>query len=371
MGVNNGIPIPALPVAVRPSKSQHRRRRKLRRAKSTVIGSIVGLLILNVGMIVYINTRTGLRDPLFDIPAERFQERIATTDADALKIAFLGSSRTGGGIRPSVVEETLADETGKTCIAYNLHVPGNGPVGELVHWNRLLERGLRPDVVVVEITPSQFVLDKDGVPDEAVLLHGDRLTQPEVRLVRNYGFADKIVDEYWEANLNPFFGFRFQLLGIFKPSWLPPNVVRHETRTPADLGWQRPFALAQVPEHFAQSIAQNRRLLFDPMQKARFDRAPAQALRDLIRSAHEHRTMVAVWVTPEASPIRAWYLPHVEGALAWYLNELRSTGATVADGRTWLPDEAFSDGHHPVRTWSDEYSRKVTHNVVVPAVKKK
>ncbi|HEX3150581.1 MAG TPA: hypothetical protein VHR66_21065 [Gemmataceae bacterium] len=336
-----------------------------------MIGTLVCLLVLNVGMIAYVNTQTGLRDPLFDIPTERFQERIAASDASTLKIAFLGSSRTGGGIRPSVVQETLAAETGKPCIAYNLHVPGNGPVGELVHWNRLLERSLRPDVVVIEITPSQFVLDKNGVPDEAVLLHGDRLTQPESRIVRNYGFADTIVKEYWEANLNPWFGFRFQLLGIFKPSWLPPNVVRHETRLPADLGWQRPFALAQIPQQFAAAIKQNRKLLFEPMQHARFDNAPAQALRDLIRSAHEHDTTVAVWVTPEASPIRAWYPPHVDIELAAFLNELRSTGAIVADGRTWLPDEAFSDGHHPVRAWSDEYSRKVTRAVVVPAVRSK
>jgi hypothetical protein len=371
VGVNNGIPIPALATTARPARPPHRRRRKLRRARSTVIGAIVGFVVLNAGMIAYVNLRPGLRDPLFDIPAQRFQERIASTDGDALKIAFLGSSRTGGGIRPSVVEEALATDTGKPCIAYNLHVPGNGPVGELLHWHRLVERGMRPDVVVIEITPSQFVLDKEGVPDEAVLLHGDRLTQPEVRLVRNYGFADRLMEEYWEANLNPWFGFRFQLLGIFKPSWLPPGVVRHETRTPADLGWQRPFALAQVPEHFAAAIKQNHGLLFEPMQKARFDNAPAQALRDLIRSAHEHGTSVAVWVTPEAAPIRAWYPPQVNVALTLFLDELRSTGAIVADGRAWLPDEAFSDGHHPVRTWSDEYSRKVSREVVVPAVRRR
>jgi hypothetical protein len=330
---------------------------------------VVGLIVLNFGLIAVINLRPGIRDPLFELPAERFRQRLATADDRPVTIAFLGSSRTGGGIRPTVVEEMVTRETARRSIAHNLHVPGNGPVGQLVHWNRLLDRGARPDIVVVEITPSQFACNKDGVPDEAVLLHGDRLTRPEIRLVRSFGFKEEIEAEYREANLNPWFGFRFQMLGVLKPRWLPPGVVRHEDRAPADLGWQQPHFIAQIPDHFAAAIEQNRPLLFQPMQKAVFDGPPANALRELVRSAHEHGTMVAVWVTPEGSPIRAWYPPHVNAGLAAYLDELRSTGVIAEDGRSWLPDEAFSDGHHAVRTWSDEYTRTVTREVVIPAVR--
>jgi hypothetical protein len=334
-----------------------------------VIGAILGLIVLNLGLIAVVNLRPGIRDPLFDLPAERLHHRVATADNRAVTIAFLGSSRTGGGIRPAVVEELVAAENGRRCIAYNLHVPGNGPVGELVHWNRLLEREARPDVIVIEITPPRFA-SEDGVPDEAVLLHGDRLTRPEIRLVRGYGFKDDVEAEYREANLNPWFGFRFQMLGVLKPRWLPPGVVRHEDRAPADLGWQQPHFVAQNPTHFGAAIEQNRPLLYKPMQAAVFDGPPANALRELVRSAHEHGTAVAVWVTPEGSPIRAWYPPHVNAGLAAYLDELRQSGVIAEDGRTWLPDEAFSDGHHAVRTWADEYTRTVTRHVVVAAVQR-
>jgi hypothetical protein len=355
----------------RPAPARRRPNSRLRRARSTVVSAIVGLVVLNFGLTAAVNLRPGLRDPLFDLSEERFRERITTTTDQPLTIAFLGSSRTGGGIRPAVVEEMVEAQTGRKCIAYNLHVPGNGPVGELVHWNRLMERGARPDLVVIEITPSQFTTDEDGVPDEAVLLHGDRLTRPEVRLVRGYGFKPDVAREYWEANLNPWYGFRFQLLGILHPSWLPPGVVRHEARTPADQGWQRPFFIAQVPDHFAAAIEQNRPLLFKPMQAAVFDGPPAGALRNLVRSAKEAGTKVAIWVTPEAAPIRAWYPNRVNHDLAAFLAELRAGGVIAEDGRAWLPDEAFSDGHHAVRTWSDRYTERVTGEVVLPAIRQR
>lgn len=375
--MNNGIPMPGRPLTALqpmpavdgPPPARRRPNRRRRRARSTVVGAVLGLVVLNLGLVAVVNLRPGIRDPLFDLPAERFRQRVAAADDRPVTIAFLGSSRTGGGIRPKVVEEMVTAGTGRRCVAHNLHVPGNGPVGELVHWNRLLDRGPRPDVVVIEITPPRFA-SAEGVPDEAVLLHGDRLTRPEIRLVRGYGFTDDIEAEYREANLNPWFGYRFQMLGILKPRWLPPGVVRHESRAPADLGWQQPHFLAQNPAHFGAAIEQNRPLLHKPMQEAVFDGPPANALREIVRSAREHGTTVAVWVTPEAAPIRAWYPPNVNAGLAAYLDELRTGGVVAEDGRGWLPDEAFSDGHHAVRTWADEYTRAVTRGVVVPAVRR-
>ena len=344
------------------------RSRRVRRARSTVLGAALGLVTLNLALAAIVNLRPGLRDPMFDLPADRFRERVAHADGRPITIAFLGSSRTGGGIRPAVAEQLLVDETARRCLAYNLHVPGNGPVGELVHWQRLLRRGPRPDVVVIEITPSRFA-SPDGIPDEAVLLHGDRLSRTEVRQVQAYGIPAAVEGEWRDANANPWSGFAFQMLGLVRPRWLPPGVVRHERRAPADLGWQQPFFVARNPDHFRAAVEQNRALLYDSMQAARFDGPPAAALRDLIRSATEGGTAVAIWVTPEAGPIRAWYPARVNRDLAAFLIELRTSGAIVEDGRAWLPDEAFSDGHHAVRTWADEYTRKVTREVVVPAIK--
>jgi hypothetical protein len=54
-----------------------------------------------------------------------------------------------------------------------------------------------------------------------------------------------------------------------------------------------------------------------------------------------------------------------------FLDELRDDGVVAEDGRAWLPDDAFSDGHHAVRAWSDRYTREVTSRVVLQAVRPK
>jgi hypothetical protein len=105
------------------------------------------------------------------------------------------------------------------------------------------------------------------------------------------------------------------------------------------------------------------------MQKARFDGPEADAFREIVRSCREHGTVPAVYVTPEGSAVRAWTPAAVEKNLQAFLKELAAK-AIVADGRSWLPDVAFSDGHHAVRAWSGEYTRQVTKAVVIPALRK-
>lgn len=378
MGVENGaatrgalasLPIPAAESDGDRTAARPRANRRLRRARSTVVGAILGLVVLNLALSVAVNLRPGLRDPMFDLPAARFGDRVAQTDSNAVTVAFLGSSRTGGGIRPAVVEELVASETGRPCIAHNLHVPGNGPVGELVHWQRLLDRGARSDVLVIEIIPAGYAM-VNGKTEQAKTFHGDRMTRAETQRVQAFGFPPDVEDEWREANANPWFGFRFQMLGILRPRWLPPGVARHEGRPAVDLGWQQPFFVAHKPDQFGAAIELNQGILYKPMQAARFDGPPAAAMRDLVRSCREHGTVPAAFVTPEASPVRAWYPAEVNRELREFVDELRAAGAVVADGRDWLPDEAYSDGHHVVRLWADEYTRQVTRAVVVPAVRK-
>src|SRR3954469_18586835 len=98
---------PAPEPAAEPAPPRRRANRRLRRARSTVAGAVLGLLALNVGLAAVVDCWPGLRPPLFDLPAERFRHRVVTANDRPVTIAFLGSSRTGGGIRPAVVEEMV------------------------------------------------------------------------------------------------------------------------------------------------------------------------------------------------------------------------------------------------------------------------
>ena len=323
-------------------------------------------MVLNLGLTAAVNLRPGLRDPLFDLAEERFRERIATTDDHPITIAFLGSSRTGGGIRPAVVQELVEAQTGRKCIAYNLHVPGNGPVGELVHWNRLLDRGAKPDVVVIEITPPRFASD-NGEPDEASLLHGDRLTRPEVRLVRGYGFKPDIETEYWEANLNPWSGFRFQLLARVEPKWLPPGIVQHRADIGETGGWG-PWDPVP-PAIRAQRVEEVKQAYGSQLHAIRFEGPHVQAFEELLGECRRDGVKVIVVAPPEGSEFRSWYPPAVQEKLAAFEERLRREfGVPVIDAREWLPDEAFADSHHVLRAWAGPYTKRLARDAVVPEV---
>lgn len=348
-----------------------RRGRPRRRARSTVIGAVVWLILLNVALAAAAYLRPGLRDPLFDQPARDFQRRVESATDRPLTIAFLGSSRTGWGVRPALAEEAVTAATGRPCIAHNLHVPGSGPIGQLVHWRRLLDRGVKPDVAVIEVCPP-WLAAPNGPPAEAGAFRGDRMTWPEVELVRSYEFPDAVATEWREATYNPWFGLRLQLVGLVRPKWLPPGVTRPERLPPEYRGWRAPFFVDPVPrDHYRAAIEQNRPLFEAATRAIRDDTPPAQALRDLIRECGEHGTTVAVWVTPESSDVRAWYSPESDRALRALVAELQASGVVVVDGREWLPDEAFSDGHHAVRSWADAYTRQVVEKALLPALRPK
>lgn len=343
------------------------RRNARRRSRSTVLGAVISLIVVNAALAWRVNSQPGLRDPVFERPADDYKKRIEAAEGKPRTVVFLGSSRTGNGVRPDVAQQEIEAEQLGPCLAHNLHAPRNGPLGQLLHWRRLLDRGLRPDVVVLEITIPGFA--ESGAKEDAGAFGADRMSWDEVQLVQHYGYRDSIERDWWEVNLNPWSGFRFQMMGTWRPTWLPFTARWHEPKSSADLGWKAPRFVTHDPATYPGSLEQTRGLIQFRMEKARFNGPEADAFREIVRSCREHRTVPAVFVTPEGSAVRAWTPAVVEKNLQAFLKELGTT-AVVADGRSWLPDEAFSDGHHAVRAWSGEYTRHLTKAVVIPALRK-
>ena len=267
-------------------RARRRSNRRLRRARSSVIGAVLGLILLNLALAVVVYFDPRLRDPMFEVPAHDFRERAAASE-QPLTVAFLGSSRTGNGIRPVVAQELIAAETGRPCVAHNLHVPGGGPITQLVHWRRLLNRGPRPDVIVIEVCPPWLSMPT-GQPVEAGAFRGDRMSRSETELVQVYGFKSDVETERREANFNPWFGHRFQILGRLRPRWLPPGVVRHEPTAKEELGWRMAFFITAPRELHAEALNKTREQFYPPLQMVRDDGPPAK--RCVIWSANAWST---------------------------------------------------------------------------------
>src|SRR5215218_299696 len=80
-------------------------------------------------------------------------EQYARPEPGRLTLIALGSSRTMSAFHPPTAAAGVTAATGRPCLAFNTALPGSGPLAQLLHLRRLMACGIRPDLVVVEITP--------------------------------------------------------------------------------------------------------------------------------------------------------------------------------------------------------------------------
>ncbi|HEX3150580.1 MAG TPA: hypothetical protein VHR66_21060 [Gemmataceae bacterium] len=348
-------------------------RRRARRARSTIVCWVATLLVLNVCFGVFVHYRPGFRDPLFDAKVKALGARFAAS-GEPIKVVVLGSSRTAAAVEPKSLEAAVAAETGRPCVAFNMGVQGNGPVSQLVHYRRIRDAGIKPDVVVVELLPSAFAwfLDPkrhENRPYDATILRPDRLSRDELDTVCAYGFPlPETREDWWETTFNPWFGFRFQLLARLEPKWLPPGIVQHRRDIGETGGWGPWDAVS--PEVKRQRVAEVKSAYGSQLHVIDLKGPHVPAIDELLNECKQDGVRVVVVVPPEGSEFRSWYPPGVQDALAAFQERLRRDhGVPVIDARTWLPDEAFVDSHHVVRTWAKPYTERLAREAIVPAVR--
>src|SRR5262245_36134479 len=97
-----------------------------------------------------------LRDPEFDKALAVLERRRLESPGRPLTLA-LGSSRTQSAVRG----DYLSEATGK--LVFNFGVPGSGPMMQQTVLRRLIERGIRPEVVLIEAMPMSFA-NRGGTP---------------------------------------------------------------------------------------------------------------------------------------------------------------------------------------------------------------
>src|SRR5262249_4492410 len=95
-----------------------------------------------------------LRDAEFGYKLATLRKQLEKS-RDAPLVLALGSSRTQLGFRPSVVSSVCSGGS-EPPVVFNFGLVGAGPVIELMCLRRLLDHGIRPHSVVVEILPPRM-----------------------------------------------------------------------------------------------------------------------------------------------------------------------------------------------------------------------
>jgi hypothetical protein len=343
--------------------------RRHHRARATVLSAPLTLLALNAGLVLLLGLRPDLRDPLYYGKEDRLVEQLAQPVPGRVTIVAIGSSRTANAFHPPTVEAAVTAATGRPCLAFNAAVLGRGPIFQPLHLRRLLARGIRPDILVVEIVPSLYAAP-DGKPAEIGHIRPDRLTWEEIQEIARLGYADPEYRSEWRKSMyNPWFSFRFQILGLLQPSWTPPEVVAEARAFPDRTGWQ-PYTDKVTPDSYRRGLAYARGGHFDNLQKMEVGEAAIQALREVFEICREEKITAVVSLVPEGSEFRSWYGVEAKAATK-KLIEIACDGADgrVIDARAWLPDDAFADGHHMIHTAAPIYTKRLVEELILPAIK--
>jgi hypothetical protein len=282
-------------------------------------------------------------------------------------VVVLGTSRTAMGVSPK--DLGLGDGPADP-LACNCSQTGCMPVGQALNLGRLLDAGLKPEFVLIEVLPPVLA---DPRPVEDQLLPA-RLGTADLARLRPYAANPAALAARWTGSrLAAWYTYRFRLLEQAGFGDLVPPSVRDDflwKDLPAD-GWGPFQPPVWSPADRARQVENARRQYAALLDNFRLNPGTARVHRDLLTDCRARGIRAALYLMPESPTFRGWYPESARAASRDYLAGLSAEfGVPVFDATVWIDDEAaFMDGHHLFRTGAVEFSRRFGRECVGPWVR--
>ncbi len=343
-------------------KSARRSRREI--ARGSVFAGAALTFAAFFGMSLAIETvKPEWRDPEFGHRLKQLRALHAAQPERPLIVA-LGSSRTQMGFSPAHM--TFSDAA-TPPLAYNFGQSGAGPLHILLTLLRLLDDGVKPDHLLVELFPA--TLTHDGPAEEQFAKIATRLTLADLQHLGPYTRDITTLRKHWAENrVNAWYTQRITLISHWQPNWLP-------WKQRLTFQWQQMDAFGFTPyphvvmppgerekglEHVRADYAG---MLADLHIGATADRA----IRQLVQRCREEGIPVAFYITPESPAFRALYTPATRRAIDAYYAMLREElGVPIFDVTTGFAEDEFADGHHLLRHGAARFSQKLERECIRP-----
>jgi hypothetical protein len=347
-----------------------RRRSRSRRARRAVAWGLFCALALHAGLLVTYLANPMIGDPLFSARTRLLDQRLRSAPGGKLTVLTMGTSRTWWGFDARRFKESATDAgLGRPISAFNFSMPGMGPVTMRLYLKRLRERGVVPELVVIELLPT-MLLDADGAAWESNVL-ADRLTPAEIGMMAAYGVPEaKAREAWWRVARDPWGELRFKLLARVRPEWIPRDVIWHQINQTDAYGWRGRLNVTVTEEERQRLTAIMVRSYREPLAGWNPGPRSTSALRDLLRDLRDGgTTALLVWM-PEARPIRALHSPDVDARIAGFLDGVSAEfGTAWVDARTWFRDEDFFDSQHILPHAAEVYTDRLGRDYIFPLLR--
>jgi hypothetical protein len=303
-------------------------------------------------------------DPEVTLRLEKLPKRLAEAPERPLALA-LGSSRFVMGLRPQSVMEQ-AEDVPNVPILFNFSMLGGGPVAQRMTLHRIIEKGIHPQWLFVEIWPP-LLPQRYPLIEEYAMFRRDRYWADVSILRRLYNRGGEAVGQLIAQTLTPLLGYREPILTHYAPSLLP-SLLREMN----DRGFEKyvqfhldEFGWVENDDKPDPALLNKVRKLIKPLLLGNFavDGRSDRALRDLLEECRTYDIQVMLMLMPDHSLIRGWY-PMMQDRLLPYLRQLSSENRVpILDARAWQSDEDFPDGIHlspkAARAFSERFGREI------------
>jgi hypothetical protein len=318
-----------------------------------------GLLLfagLQLGTAVVLDHwRYDLRYPEFGHKLIRLRKQVTEHPQQPL-LLVLGSSRTGVGLRPELLASCRA-ANGQRPLVFNFGLQAAGPVQELLCLNHLLDEGIRPAWVMIEVLPH--ALSGETPFAEPMLL---RLGLRDLgRLTRFYPPPPDVVRRWCQAQAVPWSSCRLQFMTWYATEWVPWYSRTEQIWGALNaFGWGRiPFEASEADPNRCRRIEQDRQAQEPALRWFHFSPASDGALREMLTWCQSEGIPAGLFLMPEHSAFRSWYPPATWTEIAAYLARIsREFHVPLIDARCWVKDTDFWDGHHLLVRGATVFTRR-------------
>lgn len=346
---------------MKPGKPARRQRLQIKAVSALVTGVVCFFLVQLAFRYLIKTSRPDLRDPTFETKAARFQERLAQTPG-APSVCMFGSSCTVYGFRGMELEEQLA-HCGPRPVVFNFGNYGAGPIVHRLYLERLLERGVKPSLVLLEVLPQAFATSHNDLAK----LPGTILTRSEIALLQHYGASDDLMEDYRLCRLAPLYGHRLGIISQFWPT-LIPHAERMECWQNMDKsGW---CPMIEFSEARRREVTEATLQRFVPILKEfKAEGRAWQALEENLMLLANRGIPAMMVVAPESPAQRGAYPAEEVAKLYAKLRGLAEKyKTTIIDAREWFDDADYGDGVHLLPGPALTYTQRLGAQLPVEAL---
>jgi hypothetical protein len=344
----------------------------MRSARRACLYGAAILVVLQIIVVAIFHEVPQFGDPIFGARADRLQQRLRADPGERpLTIVALGSSRVQNGVSGQVIEKIVEENLHRRCVCFNFGFPWEGPITEHLYLQRLIDQGIRPDLLIVDVFPL-YLIDIDRRPIEATRLEPERIRRTEAASLSRYGFdKHEIQRAHREAAISPWTRLRCQMLSRSGDRLIPAGNIYQNCGRFDDTGWL-PIDAAMSPvegrsRRVARQVTEFAPYLADWQPSAR----ERQALRDLLALARVKGIPTLLVAMPSASEFRMLLSEKSRLRVAQLHAELRRDfGVAIVDAEGWLPNSEFNDALHLYSRGAEFFTRRFCAEEIVPLLER-